>query len=171
MTQRKLMLTALAVVLAVGVTAVPALAYFTAHTEAVGNVPISLGTTTTITEDLPDPLTKVVTINNQGPEACWVRVKAYSAYPLEYTPGENWKENGDYFDYTEILEAGDDTTALTVKVTPPADPKQDENFNVIVVYEATPVTYDENGEPETPPDWDAKVIHEETVTESQEGGE
>ena len=170
MKKRKLILTALAVVLAVGVTAVPALAYFTAHTEAEGNVPISLGTTTTITEELPDPLTKVVTINNKGPEACWVRVRAYSAYPLEYTPGENWKENGDYYDYTEILEAGDDTTALTVKVTPPADPAQDENFNVIVIYEATPVTYNDAGELEDP-DWSAAVIKEETVTESQEGGE
>ena len=78
MKTRKIILPALAVILVIGLAVGTAIAYFTAHTEATGSVPVALGAKTEIEESIKD-LDKVITISNKGPEAVWVRAKAYSA--------------------------------------------------------------------------------------------
>ena len=77
MKKSKVFLAALAVILAAGITVMPALAYFTAHDEADGKVAVNLGYQTEIDEEV-DETHKVVTITNKGPESCYVRVKAYT---------------------------------------------------------------------------------------------
>lgn len=151
MNRKTFILTALCLVLVLGLMIAPAMAFFTDYTAAEGSVPIELGYKTTIVEEM-DGLDKHLTIGNEGPEACWVRAKAIAAsdVELEYI-GEGWTEDGEWMVFDSILEAGE-TAELTVKVTLPSGEEAAEK-NVVVVYEGTKVHYDENGDPVTPPDW------------------
>ena len=161
MKTRKIILPALAVILVIGLAVGTAIAYFTAHTEATGSVPVALGASTEFKEEIKD-LDKVITISNKGPEAVWVRAKAYSAYALTYK-GSNWsKGEEDFYVYSKILEAGQTADTLTVSITAPAD-EVTEEFNVIVVYECTKVMYDDEGNL-LDPDWNLEI-------ETQKGGE
>ena len=154
MKTRKIILPALAVFLVIGLAVGTAIAYFTAHTEATGSVPVALGAKTEIEESIKD-LDKVITISNKGPEAVWVRAKAYSAYELTYK-GEGWSEGeDDFYVYGDIVEAGQTADTLTVSITAPAD-EVTEEFNVIVVYECTKVMYDDDGNL-LDPDWSLAV--------------
>ena len=154
MKTRKIILPALAVILVIGLAVGTAIAYFTAHTEATGSVPVALGAKTEIEESIKD-LDKVITIGNKGPEAVWVRAKAYSAYELTYK-GEGWSEGeDDFYVYGDIVEAGQTADTLTVSITAPAD-EVTEEFNVIVVYECTKVMYDDDGNL-LDPDWSLAV--------------
>ena len=154
MKTRKIILPALAVILVIGLAVGTAIAYFTAHTEATGGVPVALGAKTEIEESIKD-LDKVITISNKGPESVWVRAKAYSAYELTYK-GEGWSEGeDDFYVYGDIVEAGQTADTLTVSITAPTD-EVTEEFNVIVIYECTKVMYDENGDLEDP-DWSLAV--------------
>ena len=154
MKTRKIILPALAVILVIGLAVGTAIAYFTAHTEATGSVPVALGAKTEIEESIKD-LDKVITISNKGPESVWVRAKAYSAYELTYK-GEGWSEGeDDFYVYGDIVEAGQTADTLTVSITAPAD-EVTEEFNVIVVYECTKVMYDDDGNL-LDPDWSLAV--------------
>lgn len=150
MKKSKIILASLAGIIAISLTTIPVIAYFTAHTEAEGNVSVQLGTQTTIVEEFEkdDPLIKLVTIENTGKEDVYVRATAYSAYPLEITGGDSWQKGADgdvYYYYTDVLEPEQKTVPpLRVKVTPPANASPD-SFNVIIVYESTRAIYDENG--------------------------
>ena len=154
MKTRKIILPALAVILVIGLAVGTAIAYFTAHTEATGGVPVALGAKTEIEESIKD-LDKVITISNKGPESVWVRAKAYSAYELTYK-GEGWSEGeDDFYVYGDIVEAGQTADTLTVSITAPAD-EVTEDFNVIVIYECTKVMYDDEGNL-LDPDWSLAV--------------
>lgn len=170
MKKSKIILASLAGVIAISLTTMPVIAYFTAHTEAKGNVKVQLGTETTIHEEIDenDPLTKKVTIENIGKEAVFVRVKAYSAYPLDYE-GAGWtKGEEDFYYYDDVLEPTQTTSELKIKVTPPAGTDTD-SFNVIVVYESTRAIYTLDG-PEA--DWSkAKTVEESAPAVADENPE
>lgn len=149
MKKTKIILPALAVVLVIGLMVGPALAYFTAHTEAVGDAKVSMGFETIIHED-PDDNQKVVTIENKGPQSVWVRVAAYSKYQ-PVVDGENtselWTdltEEDGYYYYTKPLGVGS-TEPLTLTITKPAGDDTTQDFNVIITYECTPVEYEADG--------------------------
>lgn len=144
---------ALALTAAVGTTG----AYFTAYTTAKGTVPISLSENTTIEESFGS-WTKHVTISNDGGDsrAVFVRAKGFagSTYPLTYSEPagvSNWSPGeGGYYYYAMPLNPGDNTTQLDVKISGiPESEKLNagDNFNVVVVYETTPVLFDEDGKP------------------------
>lgn len=132
-------------------------AYFTTHAEAVGGHTINLGDYTEITETFTDR-TKHVVIRNQATDAgqsipVFIRVKAFSgsSNPLTYSEPDglsNWTPAADgYYYYTLPVAPGEETTQLDVKVTFPENAAAGDSFNVVVVYESTPVLYDANGEP------------------------
>ena len=73
------------------------------------------------------------------------------------------------YTYSEILAAGEDTSAHPLKLTIsglPETANEGDTLNVVVVYESTKVTYDENGDPEAP-NWEMATV----VVEKPEGGE
>ncbi len=139
-----------------------ALAYFTAHTDAAGQVPIALGSTTTIDEPTVEDFVKHVVISNEGPESCYVRARAFSgsAYELIYS-GSGWSDGGDGFWYYEgILAEGEKTTELVVEIkNVPEDAAEGDQINIAVVYEATKVLYNEDGSAKEP-DWNLAAIVE-----------
>ena len=71
---------------------------------------------------------------------------------LQYQGSQKWSpgENGYYY-YSDIVPVGGETEELQVKI----DSKDsEEEFNVIVAQECTPVLYDNEGKPYA--DWNAK---------------
>lgn len=148
---------ALAAVVALATTVGVTGAYFTTYAAAKGSVEISLNEKTTIDESFGS-WTKHVTISNDAgadgsSRAVFVRAKAFSGatYPLTYSGDANWAPGDDgYYYYYEPLNPGEKTTVLDVRISGvPESEKTNigDNFNVVVVYETTPVLYDESGKP------------------------
>lgn len=154
MNRKKFILTALCLVLVLGMMVAPTLAYFTDYATAEGAVAVELGYKTTITEDVPDNAHKVLHIKNEGPEACWVRAKAVagSDVTLSYE-GTGWTKDGEWYVYDSILEGGNTASDLTVTIELPKEGYEGDQKNVVVLHESAKVVYDEEGNPVTPPDW------------------
>jgi len=130
-------------------------AYFTTYVTAKGGYTVSWEHHEEIHEEYEN-WNKLITISSkEGSIPVFVRVKAYGPdkYPLVYTGGD-WTDGGDgWYYYSSPLAGGKTTSGLNiaindVKVATNAAQVQDgENFNVIVVYESIPATYDESGNP------------------------
>lgn len=178
-----IVLVALAVVLILTATVGTTLAYFTTYATAKGSVEISfaLSEETKIVEDL-DGSTKVVHIENaEGSRPVFVRAKAFSGstYPLAYE-GSGWIQGDDGYYYygtsssnLTILEPGASTSDLDVDITFPQGAVDGDSFNVVVVYETTPVLYKnvvEGGVSKNVPYADWSVILD-SGTSSQGGGQ
>ena len=148
MKKRRIVLAALAVVVVLVAAIGSSLAYFSAFVTASGTVTVGAGTTTTIEEPDVSEGTKHLVITNTGENDCYVRAKAFagSALTLTYS-GSGWTDRGDgWYYYGEILPAGEQTSELLVTISGEEDLAEDvDSFNVIVVYEHAPVSYDENG--------------------------
>lgn len=149
-------LTAAAVILAGTMSIQGVLAYFTANASAQGGHTISLGSSTEITEEFTD-WTKHIVITNTGDNDCYVRVKVFSGsqFDLEFSGVSGaWSQGDDgYWYYSDIVPAGGKTSVLDAKIIVPEDFEDD--FNVVVVQECTPVVFDQNGNPQA--DWTQKI--------------
>lgn len=136
-------------------------AYFTTYATAQGGYTIHLGYETEIEESYMAGVKSVVISNEVGSEPVYIRVKAFSGekYPLTYSSdSDSWRfmEADGYWYYDEIVYGGDETAALNVKIEMPEKPAEDElEFNVVVIYESTPVRYEADGTPYA--DWDATL--------------
>ncbi len=154
--KRKIGLTAAAVILAGGVSIQGAMAYFTTYASAEGSQTLELGATTEIEEDFKD-WTKEIKIQNTGDVDCYVRVKVFagSQFTIDYSGYEDaWsKGEDDYWYYNDVVPVGGSTSALLATINLPSDFEED--FNVAVVQECTPVQYNEDGTPYA--DWSLKV--------------
>ena len=148
-------LAALTLTLVLSASMGSALAYFTTNASARGGYQLRLGNHTTIIEEQPTDWTKHVTVANSAESGpVYVRVRAFSGsqYPLTYL-GEGWTPGTDgYYYYDEIVQPGDSTGNLDIHIGGvPEDVDEEMELNVAVIYESTPVQYDENGDPY--PDW------------------
>lgn len=177
MRRNTFVLSLLAIALIVCAVVQPALAYFTANTEAHGAIPLNFYYKTEIKEDVTG-LVKTVTIRNTGgdhpeyAEPVWVRAQVYSGvtYPLNINGGANWvapPENASvgerWWYYSEPVQVGKETTGLVVAFQdiPQKDVEghEFEIINVSVVYETARVYYEEDGSHGlyTDVDWTLKV--------------
>ena len=159
MKRNKLLLTALAVILALGVMIAPAMAYFTAHTEAQGAATIELGFETTIEEPEVTADAKTVVISNKGPESCYVRVQAFASDGIEVTgSGSDWTKDGDWWYYNGIVEAGGQTPELKLAFELPEGATEGQHVEIAVIHEAAKVLFKEDGSylPATEADWELK---------------
>ncbi|MCI9647576.1 MAG: hypothetical protein HFH40_12435 [Lachnospiraceae bacterium] len=157
MKKRSIFLAALAAVMIAAGTVGSAWAYFTTYAEAQGGYPISLGDETRIEEEFSDWTKHIAITSAEDSEPAYIRVKAFSGseYTLVYsdasgkwTPGEDG-----YYYYADIVEGGQTTEPLDVKIE--NIPEDAKDFNVIVIHESTPVQYDEDGNPYA--DWNIKL--------------
>ena len=160
MKKKTAFLTAVAVLLVMAATIESAWAYFTTYAEAKGGYTLSLGDKTTVTEEFSAWTKHVAITSTEDSEPVYIRVKAFcgSEYSLvfsdasgKWTPGEDG-----YYYYSDIVYGGGTTDELLVKIeNVPEDVKDADSFNVVVVYESTPVLYREDGTPYA--DWNSKV--------------
>lgn len=144
-------------------------AYFTTYTQAQGGYSIDLGDQTEVHEDF-SAWTKHVSITNSADsQPVYIRAKAFcgSAYDLVYSSESGkWtlKEADGYYYYSDMVNGGASTDELLVKIeNVPADVTDSAAFHVVVIYESTPVRYDEAGNPYG--DWNTILDHG-----SSEGG-
>lgn len=143
------------------------LAYFTAYATAKGGVPITLGAKTKVKEEFKN-WEKSIQIENTGETDCYVRVKIIAASQFQITAtGNHWTDGGDgYWYYSEVLPTGLVTEdELKASITVAKEVKT--SFNVVIVQECIPVSYDENGEPTgvLQADWNQakQVVQEEEM--------
>lgn len=137
-----------AAVLAGGISVGPAMAYFTTYTSAAGRQVLNLGFTTTKIHETVSEWTKHIQVENTGDYDCYVRVKLFTGNKykdrLAVTPGK-WTAGEDgYYYYSDVLTPGSLSDELLVKIDHTG---LEEDFNVVVVQEYSPVLYDEAGNP------------------------
>lgn len=159
-----LVLLALVMVMTAGIGR--AWAYFTTYASAKGVIPITLGDKTEIKEEFSRWEKRVTIVSDANSEPVYIRAKAFGSgsYPLVYS-GEGWTIGEDgYYYYNEIVPGGGHTSVLSVKIenVPTEDVEDGTSFNVIVIYESTPVMYREDGTPYA--DW--TVILDNGTSES-----
>lgn len=173
MNKKVISLAACALVLIVGLSVKPAMAYFTASVSANGKVAVAIDDThAKITED-GSGTTKVITVENTESTPCYVRVAVIMPESIsikEPYVGEGWNLGTDgYYYYNSILQPGESATELTLSIDTNAlaDTKLTyADFNVIVIPESAKVLYDENGEPYA--GWDQKIYTEKNTETSSE---
>lgn len=183
MKKNKILLAALALIMALGLGIGSAMAYFTTYVTAKGGMPVRLGDKTTITEPEVKDWTKHLVVTNNGTNAVYVRARAYAPADLELqyvnaSKNGPWTYNEkDGYCYYSIILPGKDpdvdeedeseeaakarsSSELLVKIDKvPKDAKEGDDFNVVVIYESTPVLYDKDGNPYA--DWTQTVKVEE----------
>ncbi|MBR0404836.1 MAG: hypothetical protein IJI68_06490 [Eggerthellaceae bacterium] len=162
--KRKILLAAsLAVALVLGMSIVPAGAYFTDTTETNGGVDVTITPSTDIHEWVTQGVKHVVISNDaDATSAVYVRAGVFTSVEVDishdgWTGPSNeasWVGPTDlgWFYYDQILQPGESTDSELIVDTllrKKAEQKPEEgvNFNVIVMYEATPVLYDADGNP------------------------
>ena len=162
MNRKKIILSAAALILLIGFSIKPALAYFTCHTAVEGAVTVHMSNVTTFDEPEVKNWKKHLVVKNKGTAPCYVRATAYAASKFKLTyEGTGWSDGKDgYWYYDEIVEPGDSTPELLVKIgNVPEKAEIGEDFHVAVIYESVPVRYDEKGKAFA--DWE----HDLTVVE------
>lgn len=161
----KKILAAAAIVLPLSIGTGSALAYFTANVAAGGGAMVAVGPDTEIDEPVSD-MTKHVTIRNgEDGGAVYVRVMAFAdgLHTLTYT-GTGWELGTDgYYYYNGVVEPGAVTSQLDIKIETNSNAPELEDFNVIVIYERTPVEYDSVTGEAKAADWTKAVKTEETL--------
>ena len=167
MKKNKLFLMLLAVIMILCVSIGPALAYFTAYTTAKGSATMALVPKTDITEPTANSGKKELVISNTGNAPCFVRVKAFASngVTLSAEASGSWSSSGtDCWTYGPVLMPGAETSKLVITLgNLPENPEIGDNFNVAVVYEATPALWnDESGTYEF--NW-SKDVNDITVTD------
>ena len=148
----------LVLTLSVGLT----MAYFSDHTEAKGGKQIALGGQTKIHEEQNND-NKVIWIENIGDTDVVVRVAVYGPTAITYTPdvADDWKQDGDYVYYKQVLPAPKDgkpsyTSKITASWKLPEGFDPGDDFNVVVIQESEQAVYNDKGivvTPKTTPDW------------------
>lgn len=158
-----IIMAALAAVLVLCMGAGTAMAYFTSYALTDGTYPVKIGEKTRITEEFSAWTKHVCITADPESDPVYIRARAYhsDAYGIEYSDPENaWEYRDDgFWYYKDILYAGGTTPELTVKIAGvPEDITDPLAFGVAVIYESTPVRYDDAGSPYA--DWAQKTSYE-----------
>ncbi|MCR5581323.1 MAG: hypothetical protein K6F66_07020 [Pseudobutyrivibrio sp.] len=182
MKYRKYLLVAVAFSLVALASIKPAMAYFTDSKIVVGAQTIRVGDSElTPPEDTVESMVKTVAITNTGKYDVFVRVKAI--YPsgvgvsLNSESSSKWiyNEADGYYYYASssdvnnsgiIVAVGEKTESIKFDITEPTDPNLTGNdFNVVIVQEATKVLYNSDGS--TYADWNSKITSETEASKEQ----
>ena len=153
---RNILLAALSFALVLGLTAVPAWAYFTDQSTTNGGLPITVGPDTEIYEWVKGNEKHIVITNDNDAAPAFVRVKVNSSASVTFSdPDKMWEKQGDWYVYKEAVPAGGQTTELVVKIdfdsiTTVNDrpPVEDDTVNVVVIYESVVAKYKADGSPD-----------------------
>ena len=137
-------------------------AYFTSYTTVNGKATIVLGDTTKLKEDFVED-EKTVTLSNEGPEECFVRLRAVAPKGFEdhltYTPETpDWYQDGEWWYYSQPIPAGGSASNLLIKISDlPENAIDGDKLNIIVMYESVAVVYKENGDPDFAESWKGEI--------------
>jgi len=154
MKRRYFIVAALAVAMVLGLSVVPASAYFTDYSTANGGMRIAVEPEPDMHEWYANKTKEVVITNAEDATmSIYTRVRVYTSLEYEVT-GDGWTKDGDWYVYDGTIAPGDQSSKLEVKLTfptiqseeqPDGDSVYGDEYNVEVVYEAVPVQYDADG--------------------------
>ncbi len=156
MSRKGYLLAAFAALLVLGFSISPAMAYFTCYTEAEGVKIVKISEDTTIEEPVVKDWVKHLAIKNTGDGPVFIRATAFAADRFGLSAeGSNWEsstalKSGDFVYYTKALEPGEMADELLIKISNVPEKEALElgdSFNVVVVYEAVPATFNEDRSP------------------------
>ncbi len=158
MKKRHIILGALAVFLILSSTIGISMAYFTTYVTAKGGYVIK--SEPKIDEEFTNR-NKAITISNKpGASPVFVRVKAFSGseYEIKYSHDENWIENQDGYFYYKLPLEGSAATSATSTLNAyiekiPERLKDNDEFNIVVIYESVLAVYKSNGDPDLDTSW------------------
>lgn len=168
MKKRTVIFTTVTLILMLAANLPLAWGYFSTYTEASGVIRLQpWQVETDIKEEVSDWTKHVVITNSEDGSPVYIRAKAFggSEYDLTYETGGSWtlRDDGFYY-YNGILGPGEQTPELLVKINGlPEDAEKDQKFDVVVIYESTPVCYDKDGKPYA--DWGRKLEARERSAE------
>ena len=157
--RRPLILAVFAIVLCLSVSVGAAIAYFSDYEEASGGAVLGLGGETQLTEG-SDAANKHIVIENTGETNMIVRLAIFQNdyLTVKLEQAADWKQVGDFYYYTKVLQPGDKTSAVDANLK--TEWKGDEpeyDFDVTVVHESAQAVY--NGEALAVPEgWDAEGV-------------
>lgn len=170
MKRLNILLSGLLLVMILSTSIGTALAYFTANTQAEGAVPITLGDREEINENFDNWVKHVTITSDEDSEPVFIRAKVFysvaSGLTVSIKDGNNGWSLGEegYYYYDKIVKGGGKTDPLDVAIgNIPQDAEEGDEFNVVVIYESTPVRYEADGTAYA--DWDHILD-----TGTQEGG-
>ena len=178
MVNKKYLLVAAALVMIAASAVKPAMAYFTDYVMASGYRTIRVhDSELTPPEDTVDveQMIKTVAITNTGDFDVYVRVKAIcpDGFSTTLVDSEGWTYNDEdgYYYYDSIVKnkdasEGKTTNNLNLKINTPEGNTDD--FNVIIVQEATKVHFNEDGT--TYADWDEAIVSQESSSSTTTNG-
>lgn len=148
MKNKKLLITALSLILCLAVSIGFAVAYFTDYEAAKGGAVLNLSGRTEIEESVKGK-EKTVSIKNVGDTDVVTRVMIVGE-KMDVTLGDGWtdrQEDGWYY-YTKVLkcdpedhEKGEATNAIKAKITI-SGTEELKDYDIIVVHESSRVVYD-----------------------------
>lgn len=169
MNKKNIFLFALSLVLILSASIGTTMSIFTTYAEAKGGHVVHIPTGgTEIQENFSNWTKRVVIQSEPDGRPVYVRARAFAGdqYELIYsndpeTPKDTWKwyegkykdNNGvehtdGYWYYDDILYSGEVTTELFIRIEGlPEELENGYQFNVVVIYETTPVQYDPAGNP------------------------
>ena len=157
MKKRQIVLFALAITLVLCSTIGTSFAYFTTYVTAKGGYVIKASPT--ITEPLINKEKNIVITNSEGASPVFVRVKVFCGeefVPALTVDGDGWTHNtsDDYYYYNTPLDAGESTKVLFAKIGDlPERVEDNDDFNIIVVYESVLAVYDSVESPDMNTSW------------------
>jgi len=143
-----------------------AMSYFTTYAEARGGHILNMETQ--IEEEVYDWTKHIVITSAENSLPVYVRAKAFAPdYLTLVYSGTNWTLGDDgFYYYGPVLQNGSQTEELLVQINDiPADVKEGDDFNVVVVYECTRAT-DLDGEV-IEPNWNIALSYEWEESDSQ----
>lgn len=169
-----LSLLALALILCTVIS--PSLAYFTDQDQADGSITLTLSGKTDIQDDFKDGQ-KIIAIQNTKGRDIWVRLRVAVGETIQQyvdlIPGEGWTEQEGYWYYNSPIPENGATTNFIVDInrvpTKDLDLAQQE-FNIAVLYETTPVQYNADGSWKSA-DWNIQLDTGTSSAGTEEGGE
>lgn len=150
----RLLIAAAAVLIIGSISVKPAIAFFTGTCLAEGKIELTLGDgRLDPMDDTVENMVKKISIKNTGEYDILVRAKAFAPDNVTVTMEDStgWSESDGYYYYSEIVGPNESSDKLNLKIKASGE----ENFNVIIIQEATKVLYDEAGKPYG--DWNAAI--------------
>lgn len=123
------------------------LSYFYTYVTADGAFTVLLNDKSEIDEKIPEAGIKNLIIKSTEKDPIFVRVKYFapkkeSVKLADGQPKWSAPDSEGYFYYSDKLDGGQEVE-VKFDVAPPTDAKAGEEYNVILIYEATPALYSE----------------------------
>ncbi len=147
MNKRIRLLAFVSLLLVVALSVESSLSYFYTYTEAKGQFNVSLNDESEIEEPTPEIGIKHLIIESTGKDPIFVRVHAFAPkneiYDLKkesMDAGWSFNSSDGFYYYDQKLDSGQSIDIL-FDIDLPEDAKAGEEYNVVLVYEATPALY------------------------------